>query len=84
MLLGAIGALIAWGIAFLILKGGTDTTRIALAAVAGIVVSVAVCWFAAIAMLGGGAIPVGGIAGAIIGVVGAIAAAKKKPATPPA
>lgn len=81
MLLGALSALIAWGIAFLILKTGTDTMRVALAAVVGIVASIAVCWLAASAMSLQllWAVP---IAGAIIGVVGAIAAAKKKPATP--
>jgi hypothetical protein len=80
MLLGAVAALIAWGVAFLILKRGTSSTNIAMAAVAGLVVAIGLSWVAAIAMLGAGAIPVGGIAGAVIGVVAAVVAAKRKPA----
>lgn len=83
MLFGAISALIAWGIAFLILKGGTDTMRIVLAAVAGVVVSIAVCWFGAAAVGLQLILPVP-IAGAVIGVVAAVVAAKKKPAAPQA
>ena len=78
MLLGALSALIAWGIAFLVLKTGTDTMRVALAAVAGVVASIAVCWLAASAM-GLQLIWAVPVAGAIVGVVGAIVAAKKKP-----
>ena len=78
MLMGAVAALIAWGIAYLILKGGSDGTRMTLAAVAGIVGAIVISYVLSAAIMGSmDIIPVGGIVGAIIGVVGAIAAAKK-------
>jgi hypothetical protein len=77
MLLGALAALIAWGIAYLMIKQGINA--IASAAV-GVVVAIGLSWVAAIALVGEGAIPVGGIAGAIIGGVGAVIADRRKAA----
>jgi hypothetical protein len=83
MLLGALAALIAWGIAFLILRTGHDTVRIAVAAVAGVAVSIAACWLAAGAM-GLQLIWAVPIAGALVGVVAAVVGAKRSSAAPKA
>jgi hypothetical protein len=81
MLLGALAALIAWGIAYLMMKQGINAI---VSGAVGAAVAIGLSWVAAIAMLGAGAIPIGGIVGAIIGGVGAVVAAKRAAATPKA
>jgi hypothetical protein len=77
MLFGVIGALIAWGVATLILKRGSSSATTALAVAAGLVVAIAISWVGT-EMIVRGAIPVGGIAGAIVGVVAAVVAERRK------